>query len=101
MKHQYSFWFDSLITCFADKPAPCSMFYLTERGCTSGSTCKYGHDYLLGAHHYEEMRVNAKKGPCPYINKGPHTTIVIYTEIDSRNYLDESCPWGEDDCIHG
>ncbi|KDR83572.1 hypothetical protein GALMADRAFT_235821 [Galerina marginata CBS 339.88] len=62
------------------KPPPCTLFYLST--CKHGADCKYGHDYLLQPEHYSEIRVNAKKSPCPSRNKG------------------ELCLWG-DDCCYG
>ncbi|KAG6903385.1 hypothetical protein C0995_013138 [Termitomyces sp. Mi166 len=50
------------------KPPPCTLFYLAN--CKHGADCKYGHDYLLEAEHFNEIRLNAKKAPCPAINKG-------------------------------
>ncbi|KAJ4472338.1 hypothetical protein J3R30DRAFT_3524594 [Lentinula aciculospora] len=60
------------------KPPPCTLFYLAT--CKHGSSCKYSHDYYLEAEHYEVMRVNAKKQPCPAANRG------------------EVCTWGEECC---
>lgn len=62
------------------KPPPCTLFYLST--CKHGPECKYGHDYILEAEHFSEIRVNAKKSPCPTRNKG------------------EVCNWG-DDCCYG
>ncbi|KAJ7047512.1 hypothetical protein C8F04DRAFT_1059130 [Mycena alexandri] len=62
------------------KPPPCTLFYLSN--CKLGSKCKYGHDYLLNAEHFQEMRENARLGPCPMINRG------------------EPCTWG-DACCYG
>ncbi|KAJ6539204.1 hypothetical protein B0H19DRAFT_347372 [Mycena capillaripes] len=62
------------------KPPPCTLFYLST--CKHGSKCKYGHDYLLNAEHFQEMRDNARLGPCPMINRG------------------EVCTWG-DACCYG
>ncbi|KAF8211262.1 hypothetical protein K438DRAFT_1806990 [Mycena galopus ATCC 62051] len=62
------------------KPPPCTLFYLSN--CKLGSNCKYAHDYLLNAEHLEEMRDNARLGPCPMINRG------------------EPCTWG-DACCYG
>ncbi|KAG5340991.1 hypothetical protein C0989_012365 [Termitomyces sp. Mn162] len=59
---------DFALICTKDKPPPCTLFYLAN--CKHGVDCKYGHDYLLGAEHFNEIRVNAKKAPCPAINKG-------------------------------
>ena len=55
---------------WVDKPPPCTLFYLSM--CKHGVDCKYAHDYILEAEHYEEMRLNAKKAPCPALNKGRH-----------------------------
>ncbi|KAF9057720.1 hypothetical protein BJ165DRAFT_69378 [Panaeolus papilionaceus] len=60
------------------KPPPCTLYYLST--CKHGDECKYAHDYDLRAEHYEEIRVNAKKSPCPAKNKG------------------DVCTWGEDCC---
>ncbi|KAJ6599210.1 hypothetical protein DFH09DRAFT_28850 [Mycena vulgaris] len=62
------------------KPPPCTLFYLSN--CKHGAKCKYGHDYLLEYEHIEEMRQNARLGPCPMMNRG------------------EPCTWG-DDCFYG
>lgn len=62
------------------RPPPCTLFYLTN--CKHGADCKYAHDYILEPEHFAEIRLNAKKSPCPAINKN------------------EFCVWG-DDCCHG
>ncbi|KAF8803670.1 hypothetical protein BYT27DRAFT_7194995 [Phlegmacium glaucopus] len=61
-------------------PPPCTLFYLSN--CKHGVDCKYGHNYLLQPEHFAEIRVSAKKSPCPSRNKG------------------EVCAWG-DDCCYG
>jgi len=61
-------------------PAPCTHFYLAK--CKWGEDCQYSHHYDLQMDHIAELRVNAKKGPCPFRNK------------------DEPCPYGSD-CVHG
>ncbi|KAJ3929100.1 MAG: hypothetical protein NXY57DRAFT_1018125 [Lentinula lateritia] len=66
------------IPLWKHKPPPCTLFYLAS--CKHGSTCKYSHDYYLEAEHYEVMRENAKKQPCPAANRG------------------EVCTWGEECC---
>ncbi|RXW24639.1 hypothetical protein EST38_g1212 [Candolleomyces aberdarensis] len=60
------------------KPPPCTLFYLAN--CKHGAECRYGHDYQLLAEHYDEIRDNARKAPCPAANKG------------------EICLWGKDCC---
>ncbi|KAJ8463519.1 hypothetical protein ONZ45_g17556 [Pleurotus djamor] len=62
------------------KPPPCTLFYLAN--CKYGSECKYAHNYILEAEHFEEIKTNAKKAPCPSVNKG------------------EPCIWG-DACCYG
>jgi hypothetical protein len=49
------------------KPPPCTLFYLAN--CKHGVDCKYGHDYILEDDHYETIRENAKKAPCPAKNR--------------------------------
>ncbi|KAG5648677.1 hypothetical protein DXG03_000023 [Asterophora parasitica] len=49
------------------KPPPCTLFYLAN--CKHGTDCKYGHEYILETEHFAEIRQNAKKAPCPSINK--------------------------------
>lgn len=56
-------------------PPPCNLFYLSK--CVKGADCKYAHDYLLEAEHYEMLSQNAKKSPCPAVNS------------------DSPCPFGE------
>ena len=57
-----------LTKLLTDKPPPCTLFYLSN--CKHGAECKYGHDYLLQPEHYAEIRLSAKKSPCPSRNKG-------------------------------
>jgi len=57
----------------ADKPPPCTLFYLSI--CKFGAECQYGHDYLLNEDSLEEIKQNAKKSPCPAINRG----IVMFS----------------------
>ncbi|KAJ7638681.1 hypothetical protein FB45DRAFT_903527 [Roridomyces roridus] len=61
-------------------PPPCTLFYLSY--CNHEAKCKYGHDYLLNDEQLEQLRQNARLGPCPDINRG------------------EICTWGEA-CIYG
>lgn len=69
-----------------DKPPPCTLFYLSN--CKHGAECKYGHNYLLQPEHLTEIRVSAKKSPCPSRNKGEVWTGTDenddWTEIVSR-----------------
>ncbi|KAG6832931.1 hypothetical protein H0H92_004815 [Tricholoma furcatifolium] len=57
------------------KPPPCTLFYLAN--CKHGADCKYSHDYLLEEEHFKEIRLNAKKAPCPAINKGWLDMILL------------------------
>ncbi|TBU48361.1 hypothetical protein BD309DRAFT_987411 [Dichomitus squalens] len=51
-----------------EKPPPCNFFYLAR--CSNGDNCKYEHSYPLTLDQVAELRVNAKKWPCPAINNG-------------------------------
>ena len=51
-----------------EKPPPCNFFYLAR--CNNGDHCKYEHNYPLTPDQVAELRVNAKKWPCPAINNG-------------------------------
>ncbi|KIM90970.1 hypothetical protein PILCRDRAFT_157689 [Piloderma croceum F 1598] len=55
------------------KPPPCTLFYLAN--CKHGIDCKYGHDYILEDDHYETIRENAKKAPCPAKNRNEICTF--------------------------
>ncbi|KAF4602265.1 hypothetical protein EYR40_005470 [Pleurotus pulmonarius] len=68
------------------KPPPCTLFYLAN--CKYGSECKYAHNYLLQEDHYTEIRTNAKKAPCPSINKGE---MCIWAEACCYGHV---CPSG-------
>lgn len=52
----------------AEKPPPCNFFYLGI--CKHGDRCRYSHDYILSNEQVKELRENAKKWPCPYMNRG-------------------------------
>ncbi|KAF9451614.1 hypothetical protein P691DRAFT_662752, partial [Macrolepiota fuliginosa MF-IS2] len=65
----------------SEKPPPCTLFYLADN-CKHGSDCRYAHNYILEAEHYDEMKLNARKSPCPAANKN------------------EICTWG-DSCCYG
>lgn len=62
-----------------DKPPPCNYFYLLN--CKHGERCRYGHDYDMSQEHVDELRVNAKKWPCPYLNTGKHVQILCLIAI--------------------
>ncbi|KAG2152090.1 hypothetical protein BD769DRAFT_1623731 [Suillus cothurnatus] len=61
-------------------PPPCTLFYLAQ--CRHGPSCKYSHEYILEAEHYQELGENAKKTPCKITNEGG------------------DCPFG-DECVYG
>ncbi|TRM68241.1 hypothetical protein BD626DRAFT_113343 [Schizophyllum amplum] len=71
---------DRRVPLSKNTPPPCTLFYLAE--CKFGDNCKYGHHYEVTAEDIEEIRQNAKKGPCPSVNK------------------DVECTWG-DSCCYG
>ncbi|KAF9242910.1 hypothetical protein BU15DRAFT_72565 [Melanogaster broomeanus] len=48
-------------------PRPCTFFYLSK--CKQGDKCTYGHDYYLTPQNQAELRANAKKSPCPLVNR--------------------------------
>ncbi|KIK65410.1 hypothetical protein GYMLUDRAFT_38863 [Collybiopsis luxurians FD-317 M1] len=75
---QSSRYINPSIPLWKHKPPPCTLFYLAT--CKHGANCKYSHDYYLESEHYESMRTNAKKQPCPAVNRG------------------EVCTWGEECC---
>ncbi|KAL5527173.1 hypothetical protein ACEPAG_5964 [Sanghuangporus baumii] len=51
-------------------PPPCTLFYLAANGCKHGPDCRFGHDYILDDDDFEALRLNAKKVPCPAVNRG-------------------------------
>ncbi|PPQ66755.1 hypothetical protein CVT24_008712 [Panaeolus cyanescens] len=65
------------------KPPPCTLYYLST--CKHGNECKYAHDYDLRPEHYAEIRVNAKKSPCPAKNKAiSSATLRRNTDLENR-----------------
>ena len=78
------------------------MFYLTQT-CNRGDSCDYGHDYDLTEEHLKQMRVAAKKTPCPGANRGGfewRTSILDHTPDDvfllpRTPPLGLVCPHGE------
>ncbi|RPD82575.1 hypothetical protein L226DRAFT_549286 [Lentinus tigrinus ALCF2SS1-7] len=50
------------------RPPPCNFFYLAR--CNNGDHCKYEHNYPLTSEQIADLRVNAKKWPCPAVNNG-------------------------------
>ncbi|KAI9063042.1 hypothetical protein FKP32DRAFT_1686352 [Trametes sanguinea] len=50
------------------KPPPCNFHYLAK--CHNGDRCRYEHHYILTPEQITELRVNAKRWPCPAINNG-------------------------------
>ncbi|GJE86088.1 CCCH-type zinc finger protein [Phanerochaete sordida] len=49
------------------RPPPCNFFYLAN--CKHGDKCRYAHDYIVTPEHIAELRKNAKKWPCPELNR--------------------------------
>jgi hypothetical protein len=78
---------------YIDKPPPCTLFYLSS--CKHGPDCKYAHDYILEAEHYEEMRLNAKKAPCPALNKGQRVIVSPHFLHPIIVHLQENLAPGE------
>ncbi|KAI0724530.1 hypothetical protein C8T65DRAFT_691548 [Cerioporus squamosus] len=58
------------------KPPPCNFFYLAR--CNNGDHCKYEHNYPLTPDQVAELRVNAKKWPCPAVNNGENCIMNHY-----------------------
>ncbi|KAL7285296.1 hypothetical protein ACG7TL_000391 [Trametes sanguinea] len=55
------------------KPPPCNFHYLAK--CHNGDRCRYEHHYILTPEQVTELRVNAKRWPCPAINNGHQCTL--------------------------
>ncbi|KAF9247164.1 hypothetical protein BU15DRAFT_58049 [Melanogaster broomeanus] len=72
----------------AENPAPCTLFYLAE--CRHGSECKYGHDFILEAEHYEELRENAKKTPCKAGSARSVTSVYMVTYVPKERLVTSS-----------
>lgn len=64
---QFCRYLDPSLPLNKQTPRPCTFFYLSV--CKQGDKCTYGHDYFLTADNYAELRANAKKSPCPILNK--------------------------------
>jgi hypothetical protein len=81
-----------------ETPRPCTFFYLSL--CKQGDKCTYGHDYFLTAENYAELRANAKKSPCPSINKSTlQCDGLLFVDLNSL-HLDQICSAG-DSCPSG
>ncbi|KZT02748.1 uncharacterized protein LAESUDRAFT_738628 [Laetiporus sulphureus 93-53] len=50
------------------RPPPCNFYYLAE--CKQGQNCRFAHDYVLLPDQLMELRENARKWPCPFVNRG-------------------------------
>ncbi|KIJ21720.1 hypothetical protein PAXINDRAFT_165129 [Paxillus involutus ATCC 200175] len=50
-----------------NNPRPCTFFYLSK--CKQGDKCTYGHNYYMTPENLAELRANAKKSPCPMVNR--------------------------------
>ncbi|KAH7931005.1 hypothetical protein BV22DRAFT_1077661 [Leucogyrophana mollusca] len=57
-------------------PRPCTFHYLSI--CKQGDKCNYGHDYYLTPENFAELRANAKKSPCPAVNKSMYVGFSSY-----------------------
>jgi len=80
-----------------EKPPPCTLFYLADN-CKHGPECRYAHDYILDAGHYEEMKNNAKKSPCPNANRSTYLWIFLKEKSQDSSSPDGICTWGEYCC---
>ncbi|KAL0951145.1 hypothetical protein HGRIS_007880 [Hohenbuehelia grisea] len=63
---------------------PCNFHYLQPKGCPNKMSCRYSHDVELNAAGIESMRQDARKTPCPIVNRGkecpnPGTCIFGHT----------------------
>jgi hypothetical protein len=67
----------------ADKPPPCNNYYLdTKRGCSAGVNCRYGHNYILTVDQLKELTLNARKTPCPSLNKSTCRGVYYGAKTD-------------------
>lgn len=86
------------LAAIIEKPPPCTVHYLSNN-CKFGAQCRYGHDYVLEPKHHAEIKANAKKMPCPAVNKSkccffwPANSVLIPVP-------DQNCVWG-DICCYG
>ena len=80
----------ALMTSYSRKTS--SMYTLLSR--KHGPECRYAHNYILGAEHYEEMKINAKKSPCPTTNRSAYAfgALSWWNEADIHKETKE--PWG-------
>lgn len=86
-----------------DRPPPCNFFYLAH--CKHGDKCKYAHDFIFGPEHMAELRKNAKKWPCPELNRSMlsiYSLCVSYADgaIDQPCLMGTDCPMAHQ-CPHG
>ncbi|KAF9229318.1 hypothetical protein BS17DRAFT_16202 [Gyrodon lividus] len=58
---------DPSLPLHKQNPRPCIFFYLSK--CKLGDRCIYGHNYSLTPENLAELRANAKKSPCPTVNR--------------------------------
>ncbi|KIJ68416.1 hypothetical protein HYDPIDRAFT_24698 [Hydnomerulius pinastri MD-312] len=63
-------YLNPLLPLNKQSPRPCTFFYLSK--CKQGDKCSYGHNYYLTPENLAELRENAKKSPCPNINRNQH-----------------------------
>ncbi|KAJ6575150.1 hypothetical protein B0H19DRAFT_1127403 [Mycena capillaripes] len=59
------------VPLYKQTPPPCTFYYLAV--CKQGVKCTYGHDYILTPANYTDLRENAKKSPCPLVNRSSGT----------------------------
>lgn len=86
-----------LLNVFTDKPPPCNFYYLSD--CKHGLKCRYGHNYILLPEHLEELRLNSKKWPCPYLNKSSYLIVSCPSFLPTLFAIDSPCPHNEQCCM--
>ncbi|SCV69523.1 BQ2448_2543 [Microbotryum intermedium] len=81
--------------CWAIKPPPCHNFYLSPSGCPHGTSCKFGHDYILSGRDFADLRSSVQRMPCDSVKEGSTKPCSFGDECLYGHVCpyDDKCAW--------
>ncbi|KDE04306.1 hypothetical protein MVLG_05261 [Microbotryum lychnidis-dioicae p1A1 Lamole] len=86
---------EPLVAIWRQTPPPCHNFYLSPSGCPHGSSCKFGHDYILSGRDFADLRSSVQRMPCDSVKEGSTKPCSFGNECLYGHVCpyDDKCAW--------
>ncbi|SCZ97006.1 BZ3500_MvSof-1268-A1-R1_Chr4-2g06926 [Microbotryum saponariae] len=86
---------EPLVAIWRQTPPPCHNFYLSSSGCPHGTSCKFGHDYILSGRDFADLRSSVQRMPCDSVKEGSTKPCSFGNECLYGHVCpyDDKCAW--------